>query len=107
MTEKISKAITLSRFPLIFLVIVLHSYFAEIDYSHYPVFSNITCLLSFVITRVAVPLFFAISGYLFFNKVEIMNLKLYQFKLKKTREKFIDSLYFMECFICLGLFFYY
>lgn len=83
MTEKISKAITLSRFPLIFLVIVLHSYFAEIDYSQYPVFSNITCLLSFVVTRVAVPLFFAISGYLFFNKVEIMDLKLYQFKLKK------------------------
>lgn len=105
MTEKISKAITLSRFPLIFLVIALHSYFAEIDYSQYPVFSNITCLLSFVITRVAVPLFFAISGYLFFNKVEKMNLKLYQFKLKKRVKSLLIPYILWNILFVLAYFF--
>ena len=74
----ISRTITLCRFPLIAVVVMLHSgavysvvFFGGGDFAHF---------FSEIFTRVAVPLFFCISGYLLFNNFSI---RAYPQKIKK------------------------
>lgn len=75
-TELLSEFISLIRFPLIVLVVLIHSHFLPDGYSlpynsyisEYPIYCNISFLCSELIARIAVPLFFMISGYLFFKK---------------------------------------
>lgn len=83
MNESISKAITFLRFPLIFMVVVLHAQFTTLDVNALSVYSFISTLMSNILTRVAVPMFFVISGYLFFYKVAEFSLSVYGDKLKK------------------------
>lgn len=76
--KKIDSAlINFVRFPLAFMVVMLHSYVAvygfhisQVDYtslSGADVYSLVGITFSHVLTQVAVPLFFFISGYLFYN----------------------------------------
>ena len=72
----ISRTITLCRFPLIAVVVMLHSG------AIYSVVGggNFAHFFSAILTRVAVPLFFCISGYLYFNNFSI---RTYPEKIKK------------------------
>lgn len=70
-----SQTINYLRFPLIILVIFIHSYGTvtiqsnSIEVmSNQSVFNNVSYLLSMVFARLAVPLFFLISGFLYFYK---------------------------------------
>ena len=79
------------RFPLAILVVFVHSFGAEIDVSELhasgltglAVYDYIRLFFSEVIARSAVPIFFIISGYLLFLKVEEYNKTVYISKLRK------------------------
>ena len=75
MTPYFSKVISISRFPIIVGVVFIHAL----------IISNGTDLHYFlgnIIGRIGVPLFYIISGYLFFQKYD-NSLKCYKNKLKK------------------------
>lgn len=76
MSEADSKAISAIRFPLAVMVVAIHSYIAIDGWSYNAVAnqgigSNVAqffmIAIAHVLTHVAVPTFFVISGYLFFN----------------------------------------
>ena len=79
------------RFPLIVFVVYIHSFGKPIDF--YAIdFSNLTSIdcynlfrisISHVLTHIAVPMFFFISGFLFFNKLQEWNRTVYFGKLRK------------------------
>ena len=79
------------RFPLAILVVFVHSFGADIDVSELhasgltglAVYDYIRLFFSVVIARSAVPIFFIISGYLLFLKVEEYNKTIYISKLRK------------------------
>ena len=64
-----SRAIDFLRFPMAALVVLLHTAALGVG-SSYPVYSTLCIALGRGICRIAVPCFFMISGYLFFNKLE-------------------------------------
>ena len=87
-----SKTINWLRFPLIVLVVYIHNYGSAYDYTPIINWTNITSvdiyeiiriLFSKVISHIAVPCFFLISGYLFFYNVCDFNKQIYVLKLKK------------------------
>lgn len=79
------------RFPLAILVVFVHSFGADIDVAELhasgltglSVYDYIRLFFSVVIARSAVPIFFIISGYLLFLKVEEYNKTVYISKLRK------------------------
>ena len=79
------------RFPLAILVVFVHGFGADIDVSELhasgltglAVYDYIRLFFSVVIARSAVPIFFIISGYLLFLKVEEYNKTVYISKLRK------------------------
>lgn len=79
------------RFPLAILVVFVHGFGADIDIAQLhasglsgaAVFDYVRLFFSVVIARSAVPIFFIISGYLFFLKVEEYGRQVYVNKLKK------------------------
>lgn len=90
--EKIqSQTISFQRFPLIVGVVLIHSYFSEVVINGvdlmkngiFPIYSTVSFLFSQIISRIAVPLFFFISGYLFFFKINLFTREIYLQKLKK------------------------
>lgn len=78
-----SQTIAFLRFPLIVGVVLLHSGFDNIELAEHPVCDNVSYLLSQVVATIAVPLFFFISGYLFFCKIDKFDGRVYVGKLKK------------------------
>lgn len=86
-TVDFSKAITWIRFPLAVLVVYLHSrpeiIGAGANLENMPILFNLTNLISGNITRIAVPAFFFISGYLFFLNMDRWNWKHYAEKLRR------------------------
>lgn len=87
--DLLSQTITFLRFPLIVAVVFIHSpFYAEVDdglmlSTGHDVYDNISYLFSEIFARVAVPLFFLISGFLFFYKTETFTKEIYIRKLKK------------------------
>lgn len=76
------------RLPLVILVTYAHSYGAvDPDYSlltsEWDSYEVLKLLVSQTLVKVVVPVFFMISGYLFFNNVERWNLHVYGEKLKR------------------------
>ena len=78
------------RFPLIVFVILIHANLTNVTFQGIPVLdasSNRTLFLMYflseALTRLAVPVFFIISGYLFFYKLQQFNYKIYVGKLKR------------------------
>lgn len=79
------------QFPLAILVVFVHGFGADIDVSELhasgltglAVYDYIRLFFSVVIARSAVPIFFIISGYLLFLKVEEYNKTVYISKLRK------------------------
>ncbi|BEG97931.1 acyltransferase [Bacteroides sedimenti] len=80
-----SKCIDFLRFPLIVGVVFIHAYGQVItlqaDGLHYPVFHYVREMISSVIGQTAVPLFFFISGFLFYYN-SILTTDDYKRKLK-------------------------
>ncbi len=85
------QTISLLRFPLIVGVVLIHSHFDEVVINgvdlmkggNFPVFTTISCLFSSIFSAIAVPLFFFISGFLFFYKTPSFTRQTYLQKLKK------------------------
>lgn len=85
-----SKAIDILRLPLAIMVVAIHTYFNESlnlrgteisftgEWAH-----NLIKLCSIYLTDCAVPMFFAISGYLYFLKTPHLTMRLYVDKTKK------------------------
>ena len=86
-----SESINMLRFPLAILVVFVHGFGADIDITELhasgltglAVYDYIRLFFSVVIARSAVPIFFIISGYLLFLKVEEYNKEIYISKLRK------------------------
>ena len=86
------KTIKWLRFPLIVLVVYIHNYGSPYDYSPiinwtsisgFDLYEIIRIFISKVISHIAVPCFFFISGYLFFSNIVFFNKQTYLSKLKK------------------------
>ena len=88
-----SKTIAFLRFPLIVGVVLIHCYYKELPIGgvkvpvmdEYPIYKLIADLFSQVLARTAVPLFFLISGYLFFYKSSL-SWPMYGSKLRKRAQ---------------------
>lgn len=86
-----SQSINMLRFPLAILVVFVHGFGADIDVAQLhasgltgaAVYDYVRLFCSVVIARSAVPIFFVISGYLLFQKVEEYDKQVYVGKLKK------------------------
>ncbi|HPH62764.1 MAG TPA: acyltransferase family protein [Paludibacteraceae bacterium] len=85
----LSDTLNFVRFPLIVMVIFNHSHLelpflgSDITFYQVPIYYNFSYLFSEIIARITVPLFFAMSGFFFFYKVETFNKDSYFSKLKK------------------------
>ena len=86
----LSKTITFLRFPLIVGVVLIHSSPNDVIINGVNVvsqsgalYANMTYLVSEIVARIAVPLFFLISGFLFLYKTDEFTKELYAQKLKK------------------------
>lgn len=99
LNNKLFKVIELLRFPLALAVVYLHCG-GTVETAPYrdglnTNFSDLLCItVSHVITHVAVPSFFLISGYLYFKEGKI-NYSLYHAKSKKILH-IILTVYIME-----------
>ena len=88
--KKLSNTISFMRFPLAVMVVLIHAtliyeqkngtpYINEIDT---PIYCGVDFLFRQSICSLAVPLFFFISGMLFFWNIEKLNLKIFERKIK-------------------------
>lgn len=106
-----SKTIDFLRFPLIVGVVFIHTDFSDIvmagvkqiSFVNYPIFSRIFFLFSKVIFEACVPLFFFISGFLFFYKTEGFSQKIYLHKLKNRIRSLLVPYIFWNLLIILFL----
>ncbi len=81
MNETISKTIAFLRFPLIVMVVLVHANMMVtiihgaylVDASSFPFFALLSHILSVNVASISVPLFFFISGYLFFARTDFTN----------------------------------
>lgn len=108
MNEDVSKTITFLRFPLIFMVVIWHCYFAYVPMTDFPILNFVSCCLGKVVVRVSVPLFFVISGYLFFSGCEKQfDVSCYKQKIRKrVGTLFIPYILWTTIWICLYFVFY-
>lgn len=108
----LSKVIEYLRFPLIVGVVFIHNYSAAITVGgveigatdDLPVFYYVSNLFSQVLARVAVPLFFFISGFLFFYKIETFNTTVWLSKLNKRFKTLLIPYLFWNLLV-VGLYF--
>lgn len=89
-----TKTISFLRFPSIVLVVLIHTQINSINGiadngsianpfgGEFPIYESISYLFSQIITHIAVPLFFFISGFLFYYKTSDFSLPTYATKLK-------------------------
>ena len=86
-----SEVISFLRFPLIVAVLLIHTNLGNViinginctDGYNIPVYDNLRFFISGIIGDIAVPLFYFISGFLFFYKTELFTSKVYFQKLRK------------------------
>lgn len=77
-----SRVISFLRFPLCVAVVFIHIYIWK-DGITYPIYDSVRYFFAQIIARVAVPLFFMFSGFLFFFKSEELTFSNYKGKLTK------------------------
>lgn len=85
MNKQESSALNITRFVMSIGVVFLHSYTTVQMYSYlneYTVYQTIAKVLSLQLGEIAVPAFFLISGYLFYNGYQ-PTIDCYRYKLKK------------------------
>lgn len=106
-----SKTIDFLRFPLIIGVIFIHTDFSniilpgvkQINFVNYPIFSHVFILFSKIIFATCVPLFFLISGFLFFYKTDVITIKVYLQKLKNRVHTLLIPYIFWNLLVILFL----
>lgn len=90
--KQVFSLIRFIRFPLMVMVVMIHAHFSSIsiqgiDYKFtleaYPVYNNISYFISEILSRIAVPIFYIVSGYLFFSNVYHYNTNEYLQKIKR------------------------
>lgn len=90
MNQKVSSIITSVRFPLAVMVVYVHSFgegnviISKIDWRSFSfenLYDVIRVLVSGTISGIAVPTFFLISGYLFFQGLENWNWGIWRAKI--------------------------
>jgi len=107
--ELCSKTIDFVRFPLAVMVVFIHSCFGKIDITEID-FANLTSIdvynlvritFSHVLTHIAVPLFFLISGYLFFVRLSTWDWSVWRRKMKSRFHTLVIP-YIIWCilFVC-------
>ena len=78
-----SKVISFLRFPLCAAVVLIHININTENCSTHPLYDSVHYLFAQILARVAVPLFFMFSGFLFFYKSEKLHFSDYKGKLTK------------------------
>lgn len=78
-----SKVISFLRFPLCVAVVFIHIHIGTKDGITYPMYDSLRYFFADILARVAVPLFFMFSGFLFFKKSEQLTFANYKEKLTK------------------------
>lgn len=113
--EYISKLISFMRLPMIVGIVMIHAKLANItfkgvnvlDQGNYDVFLYVSTFISHIVCNLFVPLYFIISGYLYFANVKEYSKETYAYK---TRRRFrslvvpyiIWNLYSLILFALLG-----
>lgn len=105
--QLLSETINFLRFPLIVGVVLIHSHFKDVTINgvnimatgSLPVYTNISYFLSEILSRIAVPLFYLISGFLFFYKPEAFTLTTYRQKLKKRGQSLLIPYLFWNAIV--------
>lgn len=100
--DRLSKTIMFLRFPLIVAVVFIHTNLADVmingrllvNEGQFPIHDLFRHIITNELARIAVPLFFFISGFLFFYHTDF-SMKMYKQKLKK-RVRTIGSLFVLE-----------
>lgn len=94
--EFLSKTINFLRFPLIVGVVFIHNNMSSINiqghittFDQWPVVPFIMNLCSNVLAAISVPLFFIISGFLLFYKIDNYNISIYKKKLKSRSKSLL------------------
>lgn len=108
-----SKTIDFLRFPLIVGVILIHTSPASLvvngtyqdAISVYPVYSTLYTLCSQILARLAVPIFFIISGFLFFYHTPVFDKSAYWSKLKKRARTLLVPYLLWNALVILFYFF--
>lgn len=98
-----SRIISFLRFPMIVGIVLIHSGVDIDGISSYPLYEYVvTRGIIGTITRVCVPLFFLISGYLFFCNIKRFDRLAYVAKLKKRGRSLLEPyLFYNALAICL------
>lgn len=109
-----SKTIDFLRFPLIVGVVLIHAHFSEVNINgvnvnilhgySFPIYDTISYLFSNLIARIAVPLFFLISGFLFYYRSENFSLSVYRHKLKNRGRSILVPYLFWNLVVILLFF---
>lgn len=107
-----SKTISFLRFPLIVGVVLIHSHFEEVIINgvdlmkgaDFHVYTNISYLFSSIFSAIAVPLFFFISGFLFFYKTTSFSGKTYCQKIRKRVRTLLVPYLFWNLLVILLFF---
>lgn len=103
-----SQAISFLRFPLILSVVLLHTYITGrsiggkiyVEEGMFPFFDFVEFILRSEIANVSVPLFFFISGYLFYNGFSSFQWKIVKMKLgKRIHSLFIPYIFWNTLFL--------
>lgn len=99
MNKDLSITISMLRFPLCVMVVLIHAHFLtlstigggmyQFDLTNYPIYVNFSYIVSEIIARVAVPLFYIFSGYLFFLKTPNYSLGDYKINVKKKAKSLL------------------
>ncbi len=108
----LSKTIDFLRFPLIVGVVFIHTDFSHIVLAgakqfslvNFPIFTRVFFLFSKIIFEVCVPLFFFISGFLFFYRTEGFSAQIYLKKLKNRVRSLLIPYIFWNLVVLLFLF---
>lgn len=100
-----SEIISFIRFPMICGIILIHSKnnnFIE-EGINLPIYNFLSNILSDGIARICVPLFFFISGFLFFYKIEKWDMTIYKQKINKRKKSLLYP-YVIYITLAIGVF---
>lgn len=105
--------IKILRFPLIVMVVMIHAEFSTIsmggenfqfNLETFPIYSNLSFLISQLISHIAVPIFYIFSGYLFFYNLQAFTTKEYIRKIRSRAQTLLIPYVFWN-FAVILLFF--
>lgn len=109
-----SEVILFLRFPLAVLIVLLHARFqsgaiGDVYFSYtidrYPIYCSFSDIMSDYICQIAVPMFFILSGYLFFYNVSSFSWEVYKKKMHRRVHSLLIPYLFWNSLIILFYFF--